>query len=177
MTRNEKALIIQDLLEQFKYHDCFYMIDATHLSVEAINTFRRNCQQAGVNYKVAKNTLLLRALHEASIASDNVYNSLQKEVLKGFTGVLFVNQSANIPAKLVKEFRKQVNIERPILKGAYVAGELYIGNDQLDQLSQLKSKQILIGEIIACLKTPIQQVISALQSGKKSVRWYYENPC
>jgi large subunit ribosomal protein L10 len=169
MNRKEKTTIIQQLAESFKSNDCFYIVDSTKLSVQAINQFRRDCYQAGVTYKVAKNTLILKALDELPNMAEDVYASLRDDVLKGFSGILFFNETASVPAKLVKEFRKQKNSDRPILKGAYVDGELFVGDENLETLSQLKSKQVLIGELISLLQAPMANVLSALQSGKNQL--------
>lgn len=162
MNRQEKSIVIKYLADQFKSHDYFYIVDATRLSVSATDQFRRSCYKAGITYKVAKNTLVLKALDDLPHMS-NVYDSLKNEVLKGFTGILFINENASVPAKLVAEFRQQKSLDRPILKGAYIDGELFVGDDKLETLARLKSKQVLIGEIIALLQAPMSNVLSALQ--------------
>jgi large subunit ribosomal protein L10 len=168
MDRKEKSQVIKDLAEKFKNHDCFYIVDSTSLSVQAINQFRRACHQVGVSYQVAKNTLILKALDEIP-KMDSIYDSLRDKVLRGFSGILFFNENANIPAKLVQDFRRQINLDKPILKGAYIDGELFVGDENLEALTKLKSKQVLIGEIIALLQSPISNVLSALQSGKSQL--------
>lgn len=168
MNRQDKSVLIKYLADQFKSHDCFYIVDATKLSVSATDQFRRNCYQAGVTYKVAKNTLVLKALDELPHMG-SVYESLKEEVLKGFTGILFINENASVPAKLVAEFRQQRSLDRPILKGAYIDGELFVGDEKLEALSKLKSKQVLVGEIIALLKSPMYNVLSALQHSKSQL--------
>jgi large subunit ribosomal protein L10 len=168
MNRQEKSEIIKYLVDQFKNHDCFYIVDATRLSVSAIDQFRRSCYNAGINYKVAKNTLVLKALDELPHMS-KASETLKDEVLKGFTGILFINENASAPAKLVAAFREQKSLDRPILKGAYIDGELFVGDDKLEVLSKLKSKQVLIGEIITLLKSPMANVLSALQSSKSQL--------
>eukprot|EP01132_Coremiostelium_polycephalum_P000342 gene342-434_t len=140
--------------------------DATSLSVQKIDKFRRDCAQANIIYQVAKNTLIVQALNQASHLASGVYDPLRDEVLRGFSGILFFKESANVPAKLVKSFRSQQNSEKPTLKGAYVEGELFVGDQNLEALTQLKSKQVLIGELIALLQSPMANVLSALQSGK-----------
>lgn len=165
MNRKEKTDIIKNLADKFKSHDSFYIVDSTTLSVQATNQFRRACHQIGVSYKVAKNTLILKALDEVP-KMDSIYEPLRDKVLKGFSGILFFNENANIPAKLVQDFRKQNNLDKPILKGAYVDGELFVGDENLETLTKLKSKQVLIGELITLLQSPISNVLSALQSSK-----------
>ena len=161
--RTEKSSIVASLLEKFKQYNCFYVIDATKLSVSAINQFKRSCHRAGVGYKVAKNTLVLRAIAESPNVS-SLYETLRDQVLKGFSGILFFDQDASIPAKLIKDFRNTQRIDRPILKGAYVDGDLFLGNNQLETLSRYKSKQVLIGEIINLLQSPTSRILAALQN-------------
>ena len=167
MNRKEKSIIINNLADNFKEYTCFYIIDATKISVEAINQFRRNCRQADIIYQVAKNTLILKALTEVS--EKNTYESLSENALKGFSGILFSKGAANLPAKLIKEFKKQQNLDRPILKGAYIDGEIFFGNENLEILSQLKSKSVLIAELISSLQSPMNNLLSALQSGKNKL--------
>ncbi|OJW69329.1 MAG: 50S ribosomal protein L10 [Candidatus Amoebophilus sp. 36-38] len=168
MNRQEKTIIIKDLAEKFRNNNCFYIVDSTSLSVQATNQFRRECRQVGVSYRVAKNTLILKALDEMP-GMNGIYESLRDKVLKGFSGILFFNENANIPAKLVQDFRKEKNLDRPILKGAYIDGELFVGDENLEALTKLKSKQVLIGEIIGLLQSPMANVLSALQSGKTQI--------
>ncbi|MEM7055431.1 MAG: 50S ribosomal protein L10, partial [Bacteroidota bacterium] len=116
MTRREKSAIIESLVEKFNAYDHFYIVDATSLSVEAANDFRRRCFQEGVIYQIAKNTLITKSLEK--IKSEVNYSSFSETVLKGFSGILFVQEAGSTPAKIVKEFRKQKNLDKPILKGA-----------------------------------------------------------
>lgn len=165
MNRQAKSSIINYLVEQLKNHNSFYVIDATHLSVSAIEQFRRSCQSEQAVYKVVKNTLVLKALAELS-SMDNVYESLKNDVLKKVTGIVFIKDNAQKPAKIILNFRKLAETDKPILKGAYVDGELFIGNDKLEILAKLKSKQELLGELIAMLQSPIQHVLSSLRGGQ-----------
>lgn len=164
MTRQEKSEIIEGLVEKFKTHDHFYIVDAIGLSVEAINDLRRKSSQAGVIYQVAKNTLIAKALEQ--ITSEVDYASFADTVLRGFSGVLFVQKAGSIPAKIVQDFRKQKKLDRPILKGASIDGDLFIGEEHLEALSKLKSRVELIGEIIELLNSPIIHVIGAMQRSK-----------
>jgi large subunit ribosomal protein L10 len=167
MTQQEKSIIIEGLVERFKAYDCFYIVDPTSISVEAINHFRRNCRQKGVVYQVAKNTLIVKALDQLDSSID--LPTLRNQVLKGFSGILFVQEEGSLPANIVKDFRKQQNLDKPILKGASIGGELFIGEAHLEALSKLKSRKVLIGEIITLLKAPITNVVSALQSGSSTL--------
>lgn len=164
MTRQEKSVIIDSLAEQFRNHNCFYVVDATGLSVEEANDFRRKCSQAGVTYQVAKNTLIGKALEQ--IQNEVDHTSFTDTVLRGFSGLLFAQETASTPAKIVQDFRKQKKLDRPILKGASIDGDLFIGAEHLEALSKLKSKAELIGEIIVLLRSPITKVLTALNSSK-----------
>lgn len=160
MTREEKGKIIEELGQKLAGVNYFYITDASGLSVEKINKFRKLCYKNGIEYKVVKNSLIKKALE--SLQTD--YSPFtDKGVLKGFSGILFAD-SGNGPAKMLKEFRKDGG-DKPAFKGASIMGELYIGAENLDVLSTLKSKNELIGDIIAALQAPGQNVISALQSG------------
>ena len=163
MTREEKAIIINELTG--KLSDCqnFYFTDASGLTVEQINKFRRLCYNKGIEYKVYKNTLITKALEK----QEADYSSLFNEVLAGFSGILFSAKAANLPARAIKEFRKEVQVnDKPILKAACIDTEIYVGDSHLNSLSNLKSKNELIRDIIMLLQSPAKNVISALQSGK-----------
>ncbi len=162
MNRQAKSANIHYLVEQFKNHDCFYVIDASHLTVAAIEQFRRSCNEAQAIYKVVKNTLVLKALAELS-SMDTVFAPLKNDVLKNVTGIVFIKDNAQKPAKIILDFRKQTGDEKPVLKGAYVDGELFLGDDKLEVLKKLKSKQELLGELIGMLQSPIHNVLSSLQ--------------
>lgn len=164
MTRREKSEIIEGLVEKFNAYDHFYIVDATSLSVEATNDFRRRCFKEGIIYQVAKNTLITKSLEK--IKSEVNYSSFSETVLKGFSGILFAQEASSTPAKIVKKFRKQKNIDKPILKGASIDGDLFIGEEHLEALSKLKSRIELISEIITMLKSPITNVVAAVQDSK-----------
>ena len=164
MNRQAKSATIEYLVEQLKSHECFYVIDSSHLSVAAIEQFRRYCYEEQAIYKVVKNTLALKALAECS-TMPNEYDSLKDDVFKKMTGVIFIKENAQRPAKLILKFRQQNGFNRPVLKGAYVNGELFLGDDKLEMLNKLKSKQELIAGIIYTLQTPIKNILSALQNG------------
>lgn len=159
MTKQEKSQIIDNLVEKFNSNSFFYLADASGLSVVQIDDFREKAYKAGLEYKVVKNTLIKKALDKV----EGEYSGLD-EALKGFTGIIFSPESNNAPAKLLKEFRKGGG-EKPSLKAAYIDSDIYLGDDQLNSLSSLKSKNELIGDIIALLQSPAKNVVSALQSG------------
>lgn len=162
MKRQAKSANIHYLVEQFKSYNCFYVIDASHLTVSAIEQFRRSCEEAQAVYKVVKNTLVLKALAELS-SMDTVFESLKNDVLKNVTGIVFIKDNAPKPAKVILDFRQKTEGDKPVLKGAYVAGELFLGDDKLAVLKKLKSRQELLGELMAMLQSLIQNVLSSLQ--------------
>ena len=161
MTRAEKENIVEELLQKFSDHNYFYITDPQGLNVERVNNFRRLCFKKGVEYKVYKNTLIKKALEKL----DADYSSFDDTVLKGFSGILFSSESSNAPAKIIKEFRKSEKSEDllPLLKGASIESDLFIGEENLDTLSKLKSKAELIGEVISILQSPAKNLVSALQ--------------
>jgi large subunit ribosomal protein L10 len=162
MTKQEKTQVIGDLAAKFAENTNFYFADASGLTVAEINKFRRLCFEKGVEYNVYKNTLIKKALQTL----DTDYSSFDDTVLKGFTGIIFSKESGNLPAKLIKEFRKSRSNDKPIFKGASIDTDLFIGEENLDVLSQLKSKFELIGDVIMLLQSPAKNVISSLQSGQ-----------
>ncbi len=164
MTREEKALIIQELSEKFAANPFFYITDASGLSVAKTNQLRRKCFEAGIEYVVVKNTLIEKAL--ATLDAD--YTSFKGSVLKGFSGIMFHPENGKAAATLIKDFLKD-NKESIKLKGASIDGGLYIGHDQLDALSKLKSKAEMVGEVIGLLQFPAKNVIGALQSGGQNL--------
>ncbi|WP_421763156.1 50S ribosomal protein L10 [Ekhidna sp.] len=161
MTRQDKAQLISDLTEKFKETDHFYIADTSGLTVAEINKFREMCFNKGVEYKLVKNTLIKKALENV----EGDYSSLD-EVLKGTSGVMFVNEIANAPAKIIKEFKKEDSNDRPKFKAASIDSDLFIGEDQLGALASLKSKQELIGDIVTLLQSPAKNVLTLLQSGE-----------
>lgn len=160
MTKEEKGAIIEELAEKFAAIPYFYITDASGLNVAKTNELRRLCFERGIEYRVVKNTLISKALERL----DTDYSSFDGTVLKGFSGVMFHDESGKVAAKLIKDFLK-ANKNSITLKGASVDSALFIGHDQLDTLLTLKSKQELIGEVIGLLQSPAKNVISGLQSG------------
>jgi large subunit ribosomal protein L10 len=157
MTRVEKQATIESLQEQFKSASNFYITDSSTLTVEEINQFRGMCFEKDIKYRVAKNTLIQKALEAIE---DQDYSDVLP-LLKGPTAIMF-SEVSNMPAKIIKEFRKKH--ERPILKGAFIDNEVFVGDDLVKSLAELKSKEELVGEIIGLLQSPAKNVISALQS-------------
>jgi large subunit ribosomal protein L10 len=164
MTREEKAQIIEELADKFANHAHFYITDAGGFTVAQINNFRRLCYKNGVEYRVYKNTLIQKAL-EKQEGTD--FSPLFK-TLHGFSGVIFSKEVGNTPAKVIQEFRVKM-AGKPVLKGASVSSDLFVGDENLKMLAELKSKNELIGDIIGLLQSPAKNVISALQSGKHTI--------
>jgi large subunit ribosomal protein L10 len=157
MTKAEKNQVLVDLTAKFAESPIFYLTDASSLTVETINKFRRKCFEKGIEFRVAKNTLIRKAL-EANTTSDyaGIYDALH-----GPTAVMF-SDVPNLPAKVLKEFREDK--DKPVLKAAYIEAAVFVGDNQIEVLAKLKSKDELIGEIIGLLQSPARNVISALQS-------------
>ena len=164
MTKEEKINVVAELTEKLKANNNFYLTDASGFTVAQVNDFRRLCFEKGVEYRVYKNTMIKKALE--NLGDD--YTALD-EALKGFSGVIFSEEIANLPAKVIKEFRKKQGGEKPVLKAASIDTDVFIGDEHLNTLSDLKSKPELIGEVIALLQSPAKNVISALQSGGKTL--------
>lgn len=158
MTREEKSKVIEDLAGKLTENNVIYLADISGLNASDTSNLRRACFKANVKLAVVKNTLLAKAME----SSDKDFGELP-ETLKGNTSMMIADVS-NAPAKVIKEFRKGKR-EKPILKGAYVEESVYVGDDQLEGLVNIKSKEELIGEIIGLLQSPAKNVVSALQSG------------
>jgi len=158
MTRSDKSLLIDELKAKFVDNQYFYFADSSSLTVEQINKLRGLCYEKGIEVKVVKNTLAKKALEQNE--EEKGFAPLY-EALRGPTTVFFAD-TANAPAKIIKEFRK--TFERPVLKAAYIDSDVFLGDDQLDVLASLKSKDELIGEVITLLQSPAKNVISALKS-------------
>ena len=164
MKREEKAQLVSDLAEKLEGTDHFYITDTSGFTVAEVNKFREMCYKKGVEYKMVKNTFIKKAL--GNIEGD--FSSLHK-VLKGTSGIMFVNENASVPAKIMKNFKKEDPRGRPTLKAASIGSDLFIGEDQLGVLANLKSKQELIGEIITLFQSPAKNVLSLLQSGEQTL--------
>ncbi|WP_367754854.1 50S ribosomal protein L10 [Flavobacterium sp. WC2421] len=156
MTREEKSIAIEDLTAQLAGTNIVYIADISGLNADTTSKLRRACFKAGIKLEVVKNTLLVKAME----VSENEYGDLPT-VLTG-NSAIFISDVANAPGKIIKDFRKKS--AKPVLKGAYINAEVYIGDDQLDALATIKSKEELLGELIGLLQSPAQRIISALQN-------------
>ncbi len=156
MTREEKSQVIEELTGELANSANIYLTDISGLNAGTTSDLRRAAFKANVRMAVVKNTLLEKAME----ASDKDFGELPS-VLKGNTSVMY-SETGNAPAKLIKNFRKKS--EKPLLKGAFIEEAIYIGDDQLDTLVDIKSREELIGEIITLLQSPAKNVVSALQS-------------
>ncbi len=155
MTKQEKNQVLEELTVKFASSPIFYFTDSSTLTVDSINKFRRKCFEKGIEFRVAKNTLIRKAL-EANTDAD--YSEIY-ESLNGPTSIMF-SSVANLPAKVLKEFRE--SSEMPKLKSAYVDSSIFVGDNQIEILSKLKSKDELLGDLIGLLQSPAKNVISAL---------------
>ena len=157
MKREEKDIIVNNLVDQLNETTHFYLTDTSELDAVATSLLRRKCFESKIKMLVVKNTLLKRALEKTEYQVDELF-----DILTGPTAIMFT-ETGNAPAKLIKEFRKK--FDKPILKGAYVEQSVYIGDDQLASLVDIKSKEELLGELIGLLQSPVKKVISQLKSG------------
>ena len=159
MTKQEKNEVIELLKGKFSQYNNFYITDTESLTVAQVGKLRSHCFDKQVEMKVAKNTLIKKALE--SIDNEKyagVYDSLHK-----VTALLF-SENPKDPAMILSSFRKENNNERPVLKAAFINGDVFVGDNQLKALTQIKTKNELIGEIIGLLQAPIQRVLGALQN-------------
>jgi len=157
MTREEKSQVIETLTAELSEAKTLYLTDTAGLNAKDTTALRRACFKAGIRLSVVKNTLLSKAMD----ASDKEFGDL-KEVLKGNTSLMF-SEIGNAPAKVIKDFRRKS--DKPLLKGAYIEEAVYVGDDQIDFLVAIKSKEELIGDIITLLQSPVKNVVSGLKSG------------
>ncbi len=157
MTREEKAKAIDVLTTQLAENSNIYLTDISGLDALTTSNLRRACFKAGIKLTVVKNTLLAKAME----SSEREFGDL-KTILKGNTSLMF-SETGNAPAKVIKEFRKKS--EKPVLKGAFIEESVYIGDNLLDDLVSIKSRDEMIGEVIGLLQSPAKNVVSALKSG------------
>ena len=157
MRKEDKQVLIDSILSELQACPNFYLTDVSDLNAEKTSQLRRQCFNSGVKMIVVKNALL----HKAMQQMDKDYEGLY-DVLKGSTALMLC-ETGNAPAKLIKNFRK--TSDRPILKGAFIEECCYIGDDMVDTLCNIKSKNDLIADVIALLQSPMKNVISGLQSG------------
>ncbi|TVQ50405.1 MAG: 50S ribosomal protein L10 [Saprospirales bacterium] len=159
MKKEKKVEVVELLKDKFANTPFFYITDASKLTVKEVNQFRTMCFEKGIEMKVVKNTLAKIAME--SLDNGDMYAPLF-DALKGPTAILFTD-TANAPGKILREFRK--TSDRPILKAAYIEESIYVGDEQIEALADLKSKEDLLGDVILLLQSPIKNVIGALQSG------------
>jgi len=166
MRREEKNAIIDSLAERLKEYNHFYLTDTAELNAAVTSDLRRMCFKNDIKLIVVKNTLLKRAFEQSGLNFEELY-----PVLKGTTSIMFAN-TGNGPAKIIREFRK--THDKPVLKGAYVQESIYLGDNMLEALVSIKTRQELIGDIILLLQSPAKNVISALQSGGNKIHGVLE---
>ena len=161
MKKENKVKVIAQLGEVLKEYPHFYLVDVTAMDAASTNAMRAKCFKAGVKMLVVKNTLLNKAFEASEVDFSPLY-----PCLKGTTALLLC-ETANVPAKLIKDVAGKAEI--PALKAAYAEESFYVGADQLDALIHIKSKNELIADVIALLQSPIKNVVSALQSGGNTI--------
>ena len=166
MKKENKIEVVKDLTNKFKENNIFYLLDASGLSVSQVNSFREKCFKRDIEYKVVKNTFIKKALENQDVDYSEILNS---DSLKGFSGLLFTNLSPSSPAKALKDFRKFLDADHPSLKAAAIDSDFFIGDDHLDSLSKLKSKNEIIGDIILLLQSPAKNIISLLKSSENKI--------
>jgi len=160
MRREEKDVIIENLAQRLNESKHFYLTDISELNAEETSNLRRKCFEKEINLMVVKNTLLRKAMEKSEGDFDDLY-----DILKDSTSIMFC-ETGNIPAKLIKELRK--TMDKPLIKAAFVEESIYIGDDQLDVLSRIKSKDELLGDLLMLLQSPATSLVSALAaSGSK----------
>ena len=164
MNKEEKKEVIETLKNKFSQYSNFYITDTESLSVAQINNLRRHCFDKNVEMRVAKNTLIRKALESLdSEKYSGVYDSLHK-----VTALMF-SESPKDPAVIISSFRKSQNGEKPTLKAAFLNGDVFVGDNQLINLTRIKTKNELIGEVIGLLMSPVQRVIGALQNRPETI--------
>lgn len=162
MHKEQKASIVGELAETLSSAGVFYITDTADLNAEGISSLRRICFKSDIQLRVVKNTLLRKAFEQV----ENRDYSEFYDLLVGPTALMFC-ETSSAPAKVIKDFRKKN--KKPILKGAWIEEAIYIGDDQIENLVNIKSKEELIGEVIGLLQSPAKNVISALQSGGNTI--------
>lgn len=164
MKKEDKSIVINSLVEELGKYDHFYITDISGLNAERTFILRKKCFEANIKLIVVKNTLLKCALDKVETEFSPLY-----DVLKGSTAIMFC-ENANAPARLIKEMKAdKANNDKPVLKAAYVQEGFYFGDQEIETLITLKSKEVLLGEIVTLLQSPMQNVLSALQSGGNTI--------
>jgi len=162
MNKNEKQLMIDDLSKRLDDNNVIYITDISDLDAVATSALRRQCFAKNIKLSVVKNTLLKKAMENVQ---GKDFTELY-DVLPGPTAIM-LSDTGNLPAKLIKDFRKKN--DKPVLKGAFVEESVYVGDEQLNSLVDIKSKDELLGEIVGLLQSPAKNVISALNSSKSTI--------
>lgn len=165
MTRTEKNSIVTELVEKFGQNQFFYITDSSAMTVAQVNKFRRVCFEHNIEYKMYKNALIGKAfgnMHDPSGAYEQA-----AATLTGASAIMFC-ENAKLPAEILTKFQKDGNA-KPLLKAAYIDSSVFVGNESLETLMKLKSKEELIGEVLGLLQSPARNVISALQSGGNTI--------
>ena len=166
MRKENKLELVKDLTQKFKENNIFYLLDASGLTVDQVNNFREKCFKKDVEYKVVKNTFIKKAIEN----QEEDYSEITEgDSLKGFSGLLFTNQTPSGPAKVLKEFRKSLDSDHPSLKAASIESDIFLGDDNLDSLSKLKGKEEIIGDIVLLLQSPAKNIISLLKSSENKI--------
>lgn len=163
MNKSEKSQVIDRLEEKFANSNVLYITDSSTLTVEEVNKFRRICFENGIEFNVVKNKLARIAM--TRLEQEKGFAPLY-DIMKGPSAIMFA-ENGKTPAKLILEFRKE--FKKPVLKAAYIDSAIYIGDEQLENLKKLKSKEELVGDIIALLQSPMKRVIGSLQSGGNTI--------
>ncbi|MEI8202999.1 MAG: 50S ribosomal protein L10 [Bacteroidota bacterium] len=158
MRKEEKNQLVDSITELLNTFPNVYITDTSNLNVETINNFRRLCFKKEIKLQVVKNTLLKRAMEQSGKNFEEIY-----PFLKGPTSIM-LSDTSSLPAKLIKEFRKKAT--KPAIKAAYIEESIYTGDNLLEVLASIKTKNEMIGEVISLLQSPAKNVVSALQSGK-----------
>lgn len=161
MTREDKHKLVEGLVEDFKKASHFYFTDISGMNAETTSELRRACFKSGIELRVVKNTLIKKALEKIGDDYTDMFTTL-----KGSTSVMFTDAN-NAPAKLIKQFRRKN--KKPILKAAYVEQSVYVGDNQLDALVNIKSKEELVADVVLLLKSPMTNLVSQLQSGANTI--------
>ena len=162
MTREEKAQMIEDLQQVLQGTETVYLTDISGLNALETSNLRRACYRGDVQLRVVKNTLLKKAMERVE---EKEYDELY-ESLKGNTAIM-IAEKGNAPAKVIEAFRKKS--KKPILKAAWVESAVFVGDDKIEQLANLKSKEELVGDIIGLLQSPLKTVVSQLQTGGQTI--------
>ncbi len=163
MTKADKKVLIEALTEKFKDSKFFYVTEYGTMTVAQMNEFRRKCFESNIEYKAIKNTLIQKALESVD---EEAYKGLF-DSLKGPSAIMFA-EDAKTPGALLKEFRK--GKQRPLLKSAYIDSDIFIGDENIDMLSKLKSKEDLLGEVITLLQSPMAKLMGQLTSGGNTIQ-------